>query len=498
MKAVGYVRVSTEEQAREGYGLAAQEQSVRAHCQAHGWELVEIYSDAGRSGKNIKQREALNRLMADAQTGAFERVIFWKFDRLGRNLRDLLAICDRLDEAGVGIVSIQENIDTGTAIGRMQRSLMGAFAEFERDTIVDRIKVALAEKARQGEILGPLPLGYVRDEDGAIVADPIVGPLIRTAYERYSTGTYSMRDMASWATQVGLRSTAGNPLDRLSIRKLLSNITYTGQVSYRGTVVSNGKHPAIVDAALFTAVQETARSRNRYHAPAQPFGKQPYPLSGVATCGYCSTSLVGMTRSQKSDRYRYSWYRCSTAHRRGKHACKQPMVRTHLLEDQIASYVGGMRLPPEYLGEVVAELRSRQQYRNDDPGEAASLQRQQDRWRKLFVMGEIDDRALKAETAPLKARLAEIDRPREVLDVEAAVNYLRDVGSLWAESPRSLQREFVREVFQRITVEGKQVTTIIPHPAYAPLFVLDRRERFGQAGPEFCSMAPGTGLEPVT
>ena len=195
---------------------------------------------------------------------------------------------------------------------------------------------------------------------------------------------------------------------------------------------------------------------------------------------------------------RYSYYRCSTTHRQGKRACAQKMVRTPVLETQIVEYVDGMRLPPEYLGEVVAELRRRQQYRPDDPDELQSLQRQQERWRKLFVMGEIDDARLRTETAPIKKRLAEIERPHEVLDVEAAVSYLRDVGKLWAESPRKLQREFVRQVFPRIGVEGKQVTTITPHSKYAPLFVLDRRERFGQPGPEFCSMAPGTGLEPVT
>ena len=141
-----------------------------------------------------------------------------------------------------------------------------------------------------------------------------------------------------------------------------------------------------------------------------------------------------------------------------------------------------------------AELRSREQNLDDDPGEQASRQRQQERWRKLFVMGEIDDARLKTETVPIKKRLAEIERPHEVLDVEAAVSYLRDVGKLWAESPRKLQREFVREVFQRIGVEGKQITTITPHSQYAPLFVLDRRARFGQVGPEFCSVAPGTGV----
>jgi len=72
------------------------------------------------------------------------------------------------------------------------------------------------------------------------------------------------------------------------------------------------------------------------------------------------------------------------------------------------------------------------------------------------------------------------------------------MGNLCNESPRSLQREFVREVFQRIGVEGPHVSAITPKPQYAPFFILDRRERFGQAGSEFCRLAPGTGFEPVT
>ncbi len=497
MKAAGYIRVSTAEQAREGYGLAAQEQAVRSFCQAHGWDLTEIYSDAGRSGSSIQQRESLSRLLEDAQAGAFERVVFLKLDRVARNLRDLLGICDGLEEAAVGIVSIQESIDTGTATGRMIRSVLGALSEFERDTIIGRIKDALAEKARQGEILGRLPLGYMRDEDGAVVADPVIGPLVRAAYERYNTGAHSLLDLAIWAADVGLRSNEGNPLDRVSIRKLLCNITYAGMVTHHGKVVGKGKHPAIVDSALFAAVQETMHSRKReFSPPTRPFGREPYPLSGVASCDSCGADLLGVSRNVEG-KYRYSYYRCSTTHRQGKHACAQKMVRTPVLETQIAEYVGGMRLPPEYLGEVVAEFRCRQP-RNDDAEEFVSLRRQRERWRRLFVMGEIDATRLKTETAPIKKRLAEIERPQEVLDVEAAVSYLRDVGTLWAESPRNLQREFVREVFQRIGVEGKQITTITPKSQYAPLFVLDRRERFGQAGPEFCSMAPGTGLEPVT
>jgi site-specific DNA recombinase len=495
--AAGYVRVSTEEQAREGYGMAAQEQAVRAYCRAQDWELVEVYADAGRSGKSTRGREALTRLLDDAERRCFERVVFWKLDRLARNLRDLLDICDRLEALEVGIVSIQEAIDTGTAAGRMVRSFLGAVAEFEREVITERIKAGIAEKARQGELVGPLPLGYRRDESGAVVVDEAIAPLVREAFVRYATGAYSLRDMAGWASEVGLRSTEGNPLDRLSLRKIFNNVVYTGQVAFHrrrgGGVVAKGKHPAIVDAVLFAKVQETLRARQT-HVPERPFGREPYPLTGVAVCHACGAPMLGCAITVDR-RWRYRYVRCSTAQRRGRDACRQPMVRAELLEDQVAAYVGGMRLPPEYLGEVVAELRRRQGGHVADDGETERLRRETERWRRLYVLGEIDEGRYRQETAPIKRRLAELERPQEVLDVEQAVKYLRDVGALWAQSPRNLKREFVREVFARIVVAGRELLSITPKPLYAPLFVLDRRERFGG---DFCRLAPRAGFEPTT
>ncbi len=151
MRAAGYIRVSTEEQAREGYSLGAQDESIRAFCLGHRWELINVYADAGKSGKSLRGREQLLALLADAKSGHFERLVFWKLDRLGRNLRDLLDISDRLEEAGVGVVSIQESIDRGTASGRMLRNILGSLAEFERETIVERIKFGLEQKARENE-----------------------------------------------------------------------------------------------------------------------------------------------------------------------------------------------------------------------------------------------------------------------------------------------------------------------------------------------------------
>ena len=477
MKAVCYTRVSTTEQATEGFSLAAQEESARAYCKAQGWELTAVYADA-KSGSSMAGRAELARLLVDAVDGQFERVICWKLDRLGRNLRDLLDISDQLETAGVGVVSIQESLDTGTAAGRMMRSILGTLAEFERETIVERIKAGIQQKAREGELVGPLPLGYLRNANGEIVADEVIAPLVSAAFERYDLGGISLREMAAWAGSVGLRSKEGSPIDRLSMRKLLTCITYTGQVAYHqrggGGVVAKGKHPAIVDVGTFARVQAMLRSRRKHSGSSKPFGRDPYPLSGIGVCGADGAPMLGLRASSGRERY----MRCSTAQRLGKHACEQRMVRAELLEAQMASYVGGMRLPPEYLGAVVTELRQRQQQTEPDPDEGARIERQLERWRRLFVMDEIDEARYRRETSHLRRRQGEIEPPQEVLDVEEAVHLLRDVGALWAEGPRKQQRDFVQEVFERIVVTGPQLSAITPKPAYAPLFAIDRNERF--------------------
>ena len=475
MKVAGYTRVSTDEQAREGYSLAAQEESIKALCRAHGWELVRIYVDAGKSGKSLRGRDELQSLLRDAKNRDFERLIFWKLDRLARNLRDLLEISDRLEVAGVGVVSIQESIDTGTASGRMLRNILGSLAEFERETIVERIKFGLEQKAREGEIVGPLSLGYRRSDAGCIEL-AASAPLIAEAFQRYATGSYSLRDMAEWAATVGLRSTEDNLLDRLSIRKILTNVTYVGDVAFhkrRGSQqVVPGKHPAIINRDVFDEVQRQLVRRRR--DPNQRRGRHTaYPLTGIGRCGHCDAPLIG-TMSKSTRVWRYM--RCSTAARHGKQACAQPMVEAGIFEGQIGAYIEGMRLPAEYITAVVEELRSRQQ--TPDLVEISKLNREIERWRRLFVIGEIDEDRYRGEILPLKRRLNAIEGQTIRLDIDDALSRLREVGNLWRGSDASLQRDFVSEVFERVTVKGLQVIEIAPKPTYLPLFIVDRRERF--------------------
>jgi len=166
--------------------------------------------------------------------------------------------------------------------------------------------------------------------------------------------------------------------------------------------------------------------------------------------------------------------RCYTAWRRGKRGCIQPMIRAETLEQQLANYIGGIVLAPDDVQAVVEELRARQRQPRLD---TVRVRREMERWKRLYVLGEIEEKRLRTELTPLKRELARAERP--VADMEEAVRYLGNVGRLWDESSSDLQRRFVREVFTSLEVKGQELVAITPRETYVPLFIADRQVRFG-------------------
>jgi DNA invertase Pin-like site-specific DNA recombinase len=149
-RAAIYVRVSTDKQT-----VANQEQELRRVAERRGWELVEIYSDAGISGaKGRDQRPGLDRMLKDASRRRFDVVMAWAIDRLGRSLVDLLGSIQTLEAAGVDLYLDQQAIDTTTPAGRLMFQVTGAFAEFERSMIRQRVRAGLERARQQGKRLG--------------------------------------------------------------------------------------------------------------------------------------------------------------------------------------------------------------------------------------------------------------------------------------------------------------------------------------------------------
>ena len=159
IKAIGYIRVSTDEQAKEGMSLENQEAKIRAYCNLKDFELLEIVEDAGISAKNLR-RPGAQRIIEMARNKMVDAIVVYKLDRMFRSTVDALETTKQFDKWNVSFHSIQETIDTKSAMGKFFFTLTAALAEMEREIIGERTKDVLQKKKANGEVYGHVPFGF--------------------------------------------------------------------------------------------------------------------------------------------------------------------------------------------------------------------------------------------------------------------------------------------------------------------------------------------------
>ena len=220
---VAYLRVSTEEQAREGVSLAAQREAVEAFARARGETLAAVYVDAGASGSTL-DRPGLADMLAAVDAGGVACVVTFKVDRLSRSQRDLWATVERMQEAGTGLASVTEPIDTTSPSGRAMLGMLGVFAQMERETLAERTRAGMAQVKREGRHCGRVPYGFRLDPDarpGTLVADPDEQRTIAAVAAMRAEGS-TLAAIARVLNASGYRTRSGARFRSETVRRLVA------------------------------------------------------------------------------------------------------------------------------------------------------------------------------------------------------------------------------------------------------------------------------------
>ncbi len=199
MKAIGYIRVSTEEQAQEGMSLDTQEERIKSYCKAKDWELIEVVSDVC-SGKDLN-RPGMRKIMDDIASGngtkPIEHVIIVKLDRLTRSVRDIGYLVEDVFKAhNVNFSSIEDSFDTSTAGGRMVMNVIISVSQWEREAIGERTRAVLRHKKQNGQWLGNIPYGFTTNGNGQLVENPEQVEIIKKV-KRLSRQGKSCREISN-------------------------------------------------------------------------------------------------------------------------------------------------------------------------------------------------------------------------------------------------------------------------------------------------------------
>jgi DNA invertase Pin-like site-specific DNA recombinase len=209
MTAIGYVRVSTEDQAKEGVSLDNQKAKIKAYCELKDLDLAEIVEDAGISAKNLK-RPGVQKVLKLARKREVDAIVVYKLDRIFRSTVDALETTKAFDKWGISFHSIEETLDTRTAMGRFFFTLTAALAEMERRLIGERTKAALAHKrSRDEKTGGDVPLGYDLTAHGLLTKNDDEQSIIRIIRKLHGQG-FSLRRICSELEREGHKTKRGN------------------------------------------------------------------------------------------------------------------------------------------------------------------------------------------------------------------------------------------------------------------------------------------------
>jgi site-specific DNA recombinase len=272
MRAAIYARVSTEDQAKEGFSIAAQVKRLNAYCKARGWIVAGEYVDEGHSGRSI-ERPAYKAMMSEIDK--WDVLVVLKMDRIHRNSINFTFMMNALKDAGKEFNSMQESFDTTTAMGRFVMDIIQRIAQLESEQIGERVKVGMTQKAKKGKgLLGfPAPYGYAW-EGHNLVQVPGEAAVVQQIYKEYLE-CCPLSQIAARLNFSQVPTKRSTKWEKGTVYGVLTNPIYTG-FSVWDEILQKGKHPQIVDVATFEQAQEllVKCSRkavsNRHSIPALP------------------------------------------------------------------------------------------------------------------------------------------------------------------------------------------------------------------------------------
>lgn len=497
LRAVGYRRVSTREQL-DGFSLDAQENNIRKYAEDHGWEVTSLYTDAGISAKRDSERPQFIQLLEDAEAHKFDVVIVDKIDRFYRHLSGLLNTLDRLKEADVFFVSVQERLDFTTPWGKLTLTVLGMLAEIYIDNLRQETTKGKVQRARDGYWNGNISYAYCKglcsdckDANGAgycpefgtadksngktLILHPVDQHAVNLIFELYETGKYSTLGVAEFVNESSYtledgaeiryrqRGKRGKPnakreFTKEFVRSVLNNIFYTGQVAYFSgqkrrilKEVYPGKHPSIVSQETFQKVQEVRGTLYKNARAKKGHSIRLYPLTGILHCASCGWTMRGC-----STKGRFYYVDSSRVERKG--LCEQHMVDADKIETDLVNHLLG----------IIENWR--ETFKPDDILSLISeIETHIEQTRTLFLCRDIP---LETYQTVRDREIAQLDILREskldvILPLTASV---KEKLSSWSSTLPIDKKRQLRFVVETVWLQNNAIVALQPTLAFLPLF----------------------------
>jgi DNA invertase Pin-like site-specific DNA recombinase len=311
--AITYARVSTDEQAQQGFSLGHQKEALEKYCEFHGIKILRHFQEDGASGKDFNRPE-FNKLMEFARKEAktINALIFTRYDRLIRNLEESLRYKRIFTSLGIEIIAIDQSIDDSVPESKMIYAIMNSIAEIERDKISIRTREGMRRAMFEGFYVNKPPIGYDtckwQDTNKPTLKPNKHAEIVKEIFEMYSKGAYSIQDIRSEFGKRGFKRA------KQTFINILSTATYIGQIlikedKRRGepSLIVEGKHEGIITLETYDRVQRILHGAQWKYNPELK-RSEDFPLRGHLKCRRCGSNLTGSFSGKK--KLKFPYYHC--------------------------------------------------------------------------------------------------------------------------------------------------------------------------------------------
>lgn len=360
-----YTRKSTDEGLDKDFNsLEAQFDACAAYIRSQaskGWTIIDKhYDDGGYSGGNTN-RPGLQQLLKDINNGEVDVVVVYKLDRISRSLRDFTELDGIFSRHGASMVSVTQQIDTSTSMGRMIVNLLMSFAQFEREMTSHRVRDKMSASRKKGMWTGGIvPYGY-RSVDSKLVVDPENAPKVLYAFQQYADNRSYLETARKLNERFGYHH-GSRRWNVMHVKTLLNMAWPAGRVRDGKTgEIFVGQHEAIVPFELWLSVQQEIASRRKTLQTARC--ESSAPLKGLIKCGYCGCAMVPTHAGKKRPGHsNFHYYRCDNTHKHVTEDCPLKNISGAAIEEPIFNLVERLITNEHFLNlvsdpEEVAELR---------------------------------------------------------------------------------------------------------------------------------------------
>ena len=430
-----YVRVSSQEQADEGYSIGEQTERLKKYAEAMSWEVYKIYVDPGYSGGNM-DRPGLNEMIKDVEKGEIDTVVVYKLDRLSRSQFDTLYLIEKVFLANnTDFISMTENFSTNTPLGRAMIGFLAVFAQLEKDKINERTIMGKEARAKEGKWGGGSsePIGYdYNPADDMLYINEYEKMQILEAVELFLKGT-PLRTISNIFDKKGYtyRGKSGrvSKWDPQRLKYVFANKIYLGYIKYHNEWYK-GDHTPILTQETFDALGKLLELRSeKYAQHVKKCAGQTTYLGGFLYCKQCGARYakqIGTTR--KKDVYNY-YYACYSRNKKVPKMIKDPNCKNkywkmHELDNIVLDEIKKLAMDPEYMHEI----RRDKNEKSDEPNkidiikaEIAQLDEQISRFMDLYGIGKFTIDQVSGKIDPLNERKQALEKELESINVDSEV-----------------------------------------------------------------------------